>query len=124
MKACPCAGACLHCQICWSTGHLHEPYASPAGLGSHQTAHTRRTQEPRFDPRRALNKGERKYIRKRLEHVALALAAELHLDPATVLAAIPAILRAPRERRVCVDVETIPLSGPGMIVGATRLPHL
>lgn len=71
----------------------------------------------RADPRRTLNRGERVYMRRRLEHVALALAAELHLDPGLVLEAIPAVLKAPREREHRVDPQDIPLTGPAVVIG-------
>ena len=124
MKACACAEICLHCQICWAQGHRHPEYASPGGLGSHVASHRGKPPQARANPQRALNRGERIYIRKRIEHAALTLAAELHLDPRLVLHAIPAIIKAAREREVRVDPDDIPLTGPAVVLGMAHLRPL
>lgn len=117
---CPCAGPCRHCQTCWANGREHPEYASAGGYASHVASHREKPPTLRAAPARLLNRGERDYIRKRLEHVALVLAKELHLDPALVLESIPKIIRTPRERTVTVPIDDIPLTGPAVLVGMGR----
>lgn len=116
MKACPCPLACRHCQVCWAVGKAHPEYASAAGYGSHVASHRRKPAPPR-PVVRDLDRGEREYVRRRLNFMASALAAELRCTQASVLAALPKILREPRRCLAPIaEAECMP-SGPGIVVG-------